>query len=249
MNLERLIRAALPSSVRNHLRATERRLSALEMIVDMLLDDDFQPTAEAGFNQQTARKQIFEQIISSIGLDRIVETGCFVGNSTSFMSQTSGLPVLSSEINPHFFRVAKRRLAGFPSVVVEEADSRRFLRSLVERRLCDERTFFYLDAHWNEDLPLREEVDLIGTHWSQFVIMIDDFEVPDDPGYGFDHYGSDKMLTLGYLRPQIDAHNLIAFFPAVKSELESGDVRGCVVLANDETFVRQLEQTPSLRRY
>jgi hypothetical protein len=219
------------------------------MIVDMMLDDDFEPTPEAGFNQQVVRKQIFEEIVSSMALDRIIETGCFIGDSTSFMSQTSGLPVLSSEINPHFFRVAKKRLAGLPGVVVEQSDSRQFLRSIVERGLCDERTFFYLDAHWHEDLPLREEVDLIGTHWSQFVIMIDDFEVPDDPGYGFDSYGSDKMLTLGYLRSKVDEHNLVAFFPAAKSELESGGVRGCAVLANDETYVKQLEQVPSLRRY
>jgi hypothetical protein len=249
MNLDRLIRAALPRPVRNHLQATERRLSSLEMIVDMMLDDDFEPTPEAGFNQQVQRKQIFEQIISSIALDRILETGCFIGNSTSFMSQASGLPVLSSEINPHFFRVARRRLAGLSGVVVEQTDSRQFLRSIVERGLCGERTFFYLDAHWREDLPLREEVELIGTHWSQFVIMIDDFEVPDDPGYGFDRYGRDKMLTLAYLRQKIDAHNLVAFFPAARSESESGGVRGCVVLANDETYIRQLEQVPSLRRY
>lgn len=250
MNLESLIKAALPRPVRTHLRATQQRLRALELTVDMMLDDpDFRPAPEAGFNGQPIRKEIFNQIVSSIALDRIVETGCFMGDSVAFMSQTSGLPVLSSEINPHFFRIAKRRLVGFPSVALEHSDSRRFLRSLVERGLCGEQTFFYLDAHWLEDLPLREEVDLIGTHWSQFVIMIDDFKVPDDPGYGYDRYGSDKMLTLGYLGPQIDTHNLVSFFPAAKSELESGGVRGCVVLANDETYVRQLEQVSSLRRY
>lgn len=250
MNLERLIRAALPRPVRSHLQVTQRRLSALEMVIDMMLNNpDFEPTPDAGFNGQSFRKKIFEQIVSSIVLDRIIETGCFVGDSAAFMSRTSGLPLLSSEINPMFFRIAGKRLVGFPNAVVEQADSRQFLRSIVERRLCDERTFFYLDAHWDEDLPLREEVDLIGSHWSEFVIMIDDFEVPNDPGYGFDRYGRDRMLTLGYLRPQVDAHDLVVFFPSARSESESGRVRGSVVLANHKPFVQQLEQLSSLRRY
>ena len=38
-------------------------------------------------------------------------------------------------------------------------------------------TLFYLDAHWLEHLPLREEVELITANFPRAVIVIDDFEV------------------------------------------------------------------------
>jgi hypothetical protein len=50
-------------------------------------------------------------------------------------------------------------------------------------RLRDSPLFFYLDAHWNEDLPLAEEIDLIFSRSPCAVVMIDDFEVPGDPGF------------------------------------------------------------------
>ena len=60
-------------------------------------------------------------------------------------------------------------------------------------------TLFYLDAHWNDHLPLREEVELALKHFAKAVLIIDDFAVPDDPGYAFDDYGPGKALTLDYL--------------------------------------------------
>jgi len=73
-------------------------------------------------------------------------------------------------------------------------DSREFIQRLDVPRQA--RTFFYLDAHWEESLPPREELDLIIREFKQFVVMIDDFEIPNDPGYGFDDYGPGKRLSL-----------------------------------------------------
>ena len=61
--------------------------------------------------------------------------------------------------------------------------------------------------------------------------MIDDFQVPDDPGYGFDDYGEGKVLNLDYLRDVISKFDISVFFPICRSEQETGAKRGCVVLA------------------
>jgi hypothetical protein len=77
-------------------------------------------------------------------------------------------------------------------------------------------------------------------------MMIDDFEVPDDPGYQFDNYGERKVLTAAYLLPSIQSFKAVGAYPSLASECESGGRRGCIVL-----FTRSLEELlpriPSLR--
>jgi hypothetical protein len=91
--------------------------------------------------------------------------------------------------------------------------------------------FFYLDAHWQEDLPLKQETDVIFSSWRNFVIMIDDFRVPADPGYGYDNYGLGKSLELRDF-PFHEDPRVKVYFPAVPSAEESGRKRGCIVLAS-----------------
>ncbi len=69
-----------------------------------------------------------------------------------------------------------------PKVRLSLADSRVFLRDLLAGLPNDRPVLFYLDAHWNEDLPLAEEARLIVEQAPLAVVMIDDFCVPFDPG-------------------------------------------------------------------
>ena len=94
--------------------------------------------------------------------------------------------------------------------------------------------FFYLDAHWNADLPLAEELEIVFARCPAAVVMVDDFQVPDDPGYGYDDYGPGKTLTPDYIAPMVASHDLAAFYPATPATEESGERRGCVVLARDD---------------
>jgi hypothetical protein len=55
--------------------------------------------------------------------------------------------------------------------------------------------FFYLDAHWSEDLPLADETEFIIRNLNTFTIMIDDFEVPRDSGFAYNDYGPGKHLS------------------------------------------------------
>ena len=54
--------------------------------------------------------------------------------------------------------------------------------------------FIYLDAHWEEDLPLAEELAVIARATTRCIVMIDDFQVPGD-GYAYDNYGPGKALV------------------------------------------------------
>lgn len=106
--------------------------------------------------------------------------------------------------------------------------------------------FFYLDAHWQDDVPLAEELELIAASWSDPVIMIDDFQVPDDQGYGFDSYRNGLSLTLDYL-PLAKLPPLRLFWPGAAASEETGHRRGCVVLAPPGAAAERLAAQPALR--
>lgn len=64
--------------------------------------------------------------------------------------------------------------------------------------------------------------------WTNAVVMIDDFQVPGDPGYGFDDYGGGKVLTSA-CPPDMPGWRI--YYPAASSAEETGSRRGCAVLA------------------
>src|SRR3989337_1684244 len=179
-------------------------------------------------NGQAGRQEIIRDLARNVEFDLVVETGTYRGNSTEFFSHVLGLPILTVEANPRFFDYSARRLAAYPDITVEHGDSRPFLRRLAARTV-DKTTLFYLDAHWEKDLPLGEEMAIIAEHWDQAVVVIDDFEVPDDSGYTFDDYGPGKRLCIDYL-PETPGWQV--FFPSLPSGKETGGRRGWAGLAS-----------------
>ena len=226
----------------------EPRLETWLGAVDCL----FQRQAVTGFggplNGSASRLQTFEELRRRCAFDAIVETGTYRGESTIYFAAT-GCPVYSSEVNPRYLGYARMRLRSRSNVHILLGDSRQFLRRLIEDpRVPKDKVFFYLDAHWHDDLPLREEVELIFRNWKRPVVMVDDFQVPGDEGYQFDDYGEGKRLSLDYLDPV--AHlAFAAFFPTLPSSEESGYKRGWTVLAGDPFSIDQLRQIAQVREW
>ncbi len=199
-------------------------------------------------NGQTARLELTREIIMRCRIARIVETGTYRAATTRWFAQF-GLPVVTSEIVPRLAELGKLRLRSFPNVEVRDKDSVAVLRSLVTEPIdLDAPTFFYLDAHWFDHLPLREEVELVMAHFTKAVLMVDDFAVPDDPGYGFDDYGPDKALTLDYLL-RANTPPLVIYFPTAKSINETGAKRGSTVVTANAEMTAILDGLPLLRRW
>ncbi|MEP7305287.1 MAG: hypothetical protein ABJA98_07225 [Acidobacteriota bacterium] len=222
----------------------------LQIALDgMLVSPKFVPSEEVGFNGQACRKRIFQDILAVAPVEAIVETGTCLGDTTGYMALTSQLPVHTCDLNPRFHALAKTRLSEIDSVHLNLLDSRSFLRERARGPMADRLLLFYLDAHWYDDLPLSQELDIIASEWTQFIVMVDDFQVPDDPGYGYDNYGVDKALTLDLLRPSIAQHDLAVFFPTYAAVQETGARRGCVILTKHGEHAERLESVASLRRW
>jgi hypothetical protein len=191
--------------------------------------------------------ELFFELLRHFEFRAIVETGAFRGLTTVFLRLTSGLPVYTVEASPRSFRFARQRFRGVRGIHGELGDSRAFLRKLgADPRFPHDRVFFYLDAHGGEDLPLYEELELVTSYWSDPIVMIDDFEVPDDPGYGFDDYGIGKRLVVSYLPARL-IREFRLFWPAARSEEETGVRRGCVVAGRKDSGAGTLEKLSLLR--
>ena len=87
----------------------------------------------------------------------------------------------------------------------------------------------YLDAHFFNDHPLEAELQLVGRR-GNCVVIIDDFKIADDPGFGWDRKldFEIKYETIEHLMPRGRTQVLV---PAHPSGRETGKRRGtCVVL-------------------
>jgi hypothetical protein len=190
------------------------------------------------FNGQQGRQAIFHALSAAIPFTCLAETGTFRGSTTEFLAKNTRVPIHSVEARRRFYHYARLRTRSYPNVSLHMGDSRSFLNRLAsDPAVPKERVFFYLDAHWYADLPLRDEIATIARSWREYVIMVDDFAVPGDTGYRFDDYGGPNRLDLSYLGDP-SAFGLTAFFPRLRSDQETGAKRGCVVLADELTRQR-----------
>jgi hypothetical protein len=201
------------------------------------------------FNGQVFRQQLFVELCSRVPFVAVVETGTYRGTTTMYFRRATRVPVHSFESKPRHYGFARAHLWRARGVSLYREDSRAGLARLAAvEALPAGPVFFYFDAHGQADLPLSEEVDLAFAHWPQAVIMIDDFAVPDDPGYAFDDYGPGKALTLAYLGRRA-APPVAVWFPACASSSETGARRGSVVLARDAALVPLIDRMRTLRRW
>lgn len=181
-------------------------------------------------NGQEKRQDIARQIARLLDFDLVVETGTYRGTTTEFLFALFGGPVVTVESNPRSFEYSVRRLAVLPKVSVVNDDSRKVLRALGDQYGRDLSVFFYLDAHWERDLPLWDELSIIESTWPKAVVMIDDFQVPGDAGYGYDDYGPGESLTTACLPAAV--HDWQRLFPSAPADSETGARRGSCVLVS-----------------
>ena len=201
------------------------------------------------FNGQAGRRAIFDAIVSTVAPALILETGTYLGTTTEVLAET-GIPVISVEANARNFGFAYSACAASATLSYGLAIAvwkHVMLSTFIGGALSSRPLFAYLDAHWNKDLPLAEELDIVFAHSPNAVAMVDDFRVPDDPGYGYDDYGPGLALDQSYIAPTAEAHRLAAFYPTLPSSKETGMRRGCVVLAKQSFWDKALVATGLLR--
>jgi predicted O-methyltransferase YrrM len=176
------------------------------------------------FNGQAVRRRTIDLLVREFSPDAMIETGTFLGFTTRHIA-AYGLPTYTVEVSPRFRYAARYALRDLDNVTLIWGDSAVALRRLAEQRKL-ERPFAYLDAHWEEDVPLQAELDCLLANWEDVVVAVDDFRVPADPGYAYDIYGG---VPLSLEELALPPTTTVAY-PAVAAIDESGSRRGTLYL-------------------
>ena len=180
------------------------------------------------FNGQHHRTRAAGELIERFEPDALIETGTYHGFTARHLA-SYGLPVFTVELDPGIRRIARRALQGRDNVTLLHGDSGAALE-WIARGGEVERPFLYLDAHSPVVNPLDAELDTVINRWASFVLLIDDFKVPNDPGYEYWTFkGSPLALEQLSLPPAVRAA-----FPAVPGTQESGARRGTVYLGQGD---------------
>jgi hypothetical protein len=187
------------------------------------------------FNGQVLRLKTVRALIDSFEPDAFVETGTFIGSTTRFFLG-NGAPVFTVEVKRLFWLLARLRLGWDRDVKVLRVDSRTALKRLAQQRLFA-RPLVYVDAHWWDDFPLDDELNLIFTSWEDAVAIVDDFQVEGDSGYAFDTYKGTALALSAVHVPD----GVMLAGPAQSSSEETGARRGALYLAKGARAERALE--------
>jgi hypothetical protein len=177
------------------------------------------------FNGQAERTEIIHELVEEFEPAACIETGTFYGFTAARLAEF-GVPVYTIERDPGLRAVSRLRLLSRKGTVrVLAGDSASVLPKLAADPAIRE-PFVYLDAHWGDGVPLITEVETVLGTWSECVVVVDDFLVPHDGGYGHDTYDG-QALSLDMLSLP---RGVIAAYPSLPAEQETGARRGTLFL-------------------
>jgi hypothetical protein len=213
--------------------------------------DLLRPTLAQGFggpfNGQQRRVEAVRDIFARVHFNSIIETGTYRATTTLLLRALSKAPIASIEADSRYYHYARMKLLR-RHVTVIQGNSATVLGLLATKPPWNRSpTFFYLDAHWLDALPLPTELAVIAKGWDDFAILIDDFRVPGDAGYGYDDYGPGRALESAILAP-LAGKQVVVYWPSARSESETGARRGWVVLAKAGAVDGALRSLDTLRR-
>ena len=154
--------------------------------------------------------QMVQIILEKLSVTSFVETGTGNGYTTEFIVSHYNLPIFTCDIDEERYQLAKARLQQYLHVEIKNCSSEKYIQELIERRILGELPFFFLDAHPTAQpelkyIPLPDEVKLIGS-LSKAIILIDDFELPSQPQFGYNVY-TGKIIGVEMIESSLGEEN------------------------------------------
>ena len=202
-------------------------------------------------------QKAFKLIGEEINASSIIETGTFLGASASLIAEMFPNKIIyTGEINKENYQRALKKLGKYKNVKVFNDNSPDFLRKLFDNKVIGNMPLFFLDAHWLNNWPLEEEIDIIGKRAVSAVIFIDDFKVPNNPEFKFDFYGS-KICSLELIIPKFNKkkrYNIL--FPKYTHEQTMADgkyhpplVGYPIIFQNMPDFFNKFKEKEFVKKY
>jgi hypothetical protein len=122
-------------------------------------------------------------LVAGAGCRAFVETGAWTGDTVLWVAeQFPGLDgYYTCESYPPRFALAHSRVSVIPRAACSPVPSPQFLEDLPAD--LAEPALFYLDAHFEDYWPLRDELRVIARRWPSAIVMVDDAFVPNRPNF------------------------------------------------------------------
>lgn len=209
------------------------------------------PFQNMPFNGDVFVKEEILFLKDKFNIKRIVETGTFFGYTSKWMSENFEM-VFTIEINPEYSKFAKNRFSNKNNIILKEGSSIDMLPKIISE--CNDNTLIFLDAHWNEFCPLKEELRIIGESKLKPVIAIHDFLVPNNPRLGYDNYNG-QPFVFEWLQKDFDniygKNNYEYYYNS--EQKSSGAKRGVIyvipIRRTDDYWISKLPTLPVLKKY
>jgi hypothetical protein len=155
----------------------------------------------SAFHGNIVLHRFVENLILNYGINCFVETGTHLAHTTEDMALCfPHLSMFTCEIDDNYFIQSEKKLKPYSNVTISKESSEKFINVLINNKFLQDTPLFFLDAHWNDYWPLKDEVQLI-SQLKRFVILIDDFLVPNQPQFETSPGGGG---TVGIHRKQED---------------------------------------------
>lgn len=137
-----------------------------------------------------------------------VETGTYYADTAKYVAYSfPQTPIYSCEPNDERFQAATKRCSEIPTIHIDNCFSPEFLYKLFKKQpnLASERATYFLDAHGFgfTNWPLKDEVKFLTETIKSGYLVIDDFQVPGRPEFGYDVYEG-LHCNLEYIKSSID---------------------------------------------
>ena len=118
-----------------------------------------------------------------------IETGTHRGDSFAYIVYNyPNCYAIGCEPNYEYLTEAIKKVNNKRNYYIDNRISQDFLPSLDIIRFQNEPVLFWLDAHGHGFAwPLAFEVEFITTNFNKAFILIDDFQVPEKPQFGYDN--------------------------------------------------------------
>lgn len=134
--------------------------------------------------------QEIAKLVEQFGVNQIIETGTYRGATTKRLAEYA--PVHTVEIDEQNFRFAShdfknRKGKRLKKITAEHGNSVKALTNLLPT-VKDKSILCFLDAHWLDYCPLKDELKVISENGIKPVIVIHDWKVPGRPDLGYDSY-------------------------------------------------------------
>jgi len=163
------------------------------------------PFQDQPFNGDTYICDEFLKLKETFNIDTAIETGSCMYSTTKWLCNNFD-EVYTVEINHEYANYGKHKISTFPNCFTSVGvDSVSFINHILSQHIYKTNsTIFFLDAHWGENCPLKDEIKAIANINLQHppIIAIHDFYTNHPEELGYDIYKGES-LSISYIHDEL----------------------------------------------